>query len=113
MITKTITAENQFTQPIYLHRTRKLAFTVEHNVTDPATDLVATLEIQQIIDPDGLNLPNDASSAWFRCGDTFDVTNDPVTKSGGEGGVWIRVGCATGNYTSGEANVTLWTVPTV
>lgn len=107
MITKTITAQNQYTNPLYVPSGTSTSFMVTQKTTDPATSWVAKLTVQFLPDESGSNLPNVADSRWITV-DSFDMTSTPVTKIGSGNMGWFRVGVATGDYISGNADIKVW-----
>lgn len=108
MITKTITGQNQWTNPLYVPSGTSFSFSVAQKTTDPVTSWVSKVTVQFIPDETlGMNLPNAADSRWTVV-DSFDMTSTPVTKVGSGNCGWFRVGVATGDYVSGNADVKVW-----
>ena len=103
MITRTITAQNQWTKPLYVPSGTYFSFSVVES-DDP---WVSRVSVQMIPDVDGINLPNDDDSRWTTV-DQFDMTSNPVTKVGNGNMGWFRIGVAMGDYVSGEAEAKVW-----
>lgn len=103
MIEKTITGQNQFTPPLYVSSGTNCSF----QIVQSTAPLIARVSVQFIPDAAGINLPNDADPRWVNV-EQFDQTSTPTTKTGQGNMGWFRVGIATGDYTSGEAAVTMW-----
>lgn len=105
MITKTITAENMWSEPIWIGPEERYIVEVKQSTAT----LSARFTTQHIL-IDGMSditKPNTADTRWTKY-DEFDVVGaDPVARVSEIGGGWFRTGVATGDYTSGQASVKL------
>jgi hypothetical protein len=102
MLTKTFTAENQWSDPILIPAANRLLYQVEETVAS----LVAVISIQRIPDFSDPAQPNDNSTDWKTVKE-FDAGSDPSCDILAFGAGWYRMGVATGDYTSGTGKITL------
>jgi len=98
-VTKVIVGSGNWTEPLSSEKGARISVSIgDYNAT---TDMTITL--QRL-------LPGETS--WGHDVDTWDVTGSSpdyeyITKPEAENGVFYRIGCDTGDYTSGNCTVRL------
>ena len=101
MITKTITAANQWSNPMFIAHNERPIITVREMVVP----LVATVTIQKN-DSRQSSAPGTSDSGWHTiC--LRSVTGEGKVETSLPGNAWYRVGVATGAYASGTAEITI------
>ena len=102
MITKTITAANQYSDPIRIAGNMRPVITVRQT-TAPFS---ATVQVERHEDIFAATPPASSDTGWLAV-QSASVSSDGKMFSGLPGNAWYRAGVPTGGYTSGQASITL------
>lgn len=97
-ITKTLSGEAQYSEPILIGRDQKL----QYEIKESTLPFSAKVSLQWLIGSNDPSRPQDADTAWT----TIEEINAGSANIGGafDGGkAWYRLAILTGDYTSGAA----------
>ena len=108
MITASLDTADQVSAPIHVADDRKLVVQIKEGVTDPVSDLDATIYVQAILTDGAMDpaTPSDGDAGWTTC-HTFTCGSTPILEDTTVGSGWYRL--LAGVFTTGQADIILTT----